>query len=511
MSGLVRLMGQKALMPCSALATLVALTPDELGVEYMLCDENVAPIDWDLRCDLVAVTGYSVHAARIAEICQRFRARGIPVALGGIHATMQPDDARKLADHLFLGEAEYTWPEFLRDWVAGTARSEYRQIELVDMADSPPPDWSLVRGSDYVFFTVQTTRGCPHHCDFCEVVNVFGRTFRHKSVDRIMVELRAAGALAEEGVFFSDDNFVVSRGFTKELLQKVIEYNTSRKNPLSFATQATVNIGEDEDLLRMMADARFELVFLGVESPRRVCLEEIGKHHVARVDPVAAVNRISRHGITPIVGLICGFDHDDPSTFDELRTYLDSTASPISVVSLMNAVPGTPLHARLAAEGRILDQFGGEWFFWSNIVPRSMTLQQLVDGHQKLMKELYEPAAFHDRLRRWLFSVGYMSPLYSHGRVSWPNLQKAFSIVLGYLRAPRVQRRAFFLGLRDIARYSPTLVRPYMKLMAMYWHFDQFVEHATWQTVADEKTSVPLLTASAASGTAGEADLRSAS
>jgi radical SAM superfamily enzyme YgiQ (UPF0313 family) len=485
MVGTARLLGRKAIMPCSALATLVALTPQDVSVEYLLCDENVGKIPWDIRCDLVVVTGYSVQARRIAEVCKEFRARGRSVALGGIYATVEPDKARELADYLFLGEGEYIWPEFLRAWVAGNARREYRQAEPIDMADSPPPDWSLVRPSDYVYGTVQTTRGCPHRCDFCEVVKVFGRTFRHKSVEQVLAEVRASRAVTQEGLFFSDDNFVVNKRFTKELLQGLIAYNATLRNPLSFATQATVAIAEDEELLRLLADARFETIYLGVESPRRGCLEEINKGNISRLDPAEAVKRVSQHGISPFVGLICGFDHDDAETFSDLRRFIDTTASPVAAISLLNAAPGTPLYQRLLAENRVSDDFGGEWFFGTNILPRSMSMEQLLDGHRQLLGEIYQTDRFHDRLRRWLATVEYFSPLHEGGYGAWANINKFIRILYAYcIRAPRAERKAFLRGMRETAARNKKLMRPYMMLMCHYWHFFHFVKHATWQTTS---------------------------
>ena len=483
MGGTARLLGCKAVMPCSALPTLIALTPADVGVEYVLCDENVAPIPAKLRCDLVAVTGYSVHGRRIAEICRQFRARGIPVALGGIFATVEPKKARELADYLFLGEAEHTWPAFLRAWIAGNPQPEYRQEEPIDMADSPPPDWSLVRRSDYLYGTVQTTRGCPHQCDFCEVVKVFGRTFRHKSIEQILAEVRASHAVTREGIFFSDDNFVVNKKFTKDLLRALIAYNATLKNPLSFATQATVAIAEDEELLRLLADARFELIFLGVESPRRSCLEEIGKTNVSRLDPVEAVTRISRYGIPPFVGLICGFDHDDSQTFADLRNFIDATASPVATITLLNAAPDTPLHRRLAAENRVTDTFAGEWYFGTNIVPRAMSMDQLLDGHHRLLCEIYETGRFHARLHRWLSTIEYQSPVHAKGHGLLANLNRFLRILFAYcVRAPREERKAFLRGMRETAAMGSKLMRPYMMLMCHYWHFFQFVKRATWQT-----------------------------
>ena len=189
MQSSVKAIGAKTLMPNAALATLMALTPKVLDIEYIYCDENISKIDWNAKCDLAAITGYTLHSERIREISSEFRKRNIPVALGGTFATLQREQAIELADHLFLYEAEYTWPQFLKEWINGKAKDLYVQKEHVDMKDSPAPDWSFTKGSNYLYFTVQTSRGCPNNCDFCDAVKLVGHRYRTKSIEQIMTEI----------------------------------------------------------------------------------------------------------------------------------------------------------------------------------------------------------------------------------------------------------------------------------------------------------------------------------
>jgi radical SAM superfamily enzyme YgiQ (UPF0313 family) len=209
MKGALDIVGKhKTLMPNIALLTIIALTPKDADIEYVVCDENITPVDWNIPCDLVGITGYTLQFERMSIISAKFRERGIPVAVGGIYATIDPDKVTNIADHLFIGEAEYTWPQFLRDWTANKARPVYRQDEFIDMKDSPAPDLSYMTAKNYHYFSVQTSRGCPNDCDFCDVVRVVGRKYRSKSIDQILREVKNAHASGAETIFFSDDNFV---------------------------------------------------------------------------------------------------------------------------------------------------------------------------------------------------------------------------------------------------------------------------------------------------------------
>ena len=474
--------GVRALMPNNALATLVALTPPEVGVEYIYCDENLDAVRWDTSCDLVALTGYTLHSPRLVELSAAFRQRGIPVALGGAFATLDPEQARGLADYFFQGEAEYTWPRFLREWTAGHAQSSYEQTEFVDLADSPPPDWSFVRGSDYLYFTVQTSRGCPNRCDFCDAIRIVGRKHRSKPIDSVMTEIRNAHACGAETVFFSDDNFYVRKGYTRELLERVAAWNSQLESPLSFSCQASVTIADDDAMLRLLADARMSVVFLGVESLRRACLEEVHKAHLHRDNLADRIRAMSRHGILPFIGLIVGFDHDDASTFDEIERFLDATGSPIASISVLNAPKHTVLHDRLHALGRIRDQFAGKWHDLTNVVPASMPVEELIGRHRELFARLYEPERFERRAAQWLRNVDYYPTLYRHKKPKASKLLKGLHAFRYYLFQARPQaRRMFFHLLRESWRTDRRLIRKAITIATQYCHYQSFVQNADWQ------------------------------
>jgi len=483
MRGTVQAVGAKALMPSNALATLMALTPPEVGVEYVLADEDVAPFDPRTPCDLAALTGYTVHAERLAAIAGAFRARGVPVALGGPFATRCPERARPLADHLFVGEGEHTWPSFLRDWFAGQPEAVYEQRTLVDFAASPPPDWALIDGRDYLYLTVQTTRGCPNRCDFCDAIQLVGRKLRHKSVDQVLTEVENARRAGAETVFFSEDNFGVDRQLTRELLSRLIAWNTALEHPIQFSCQTSVRITDDDETLRLLADARFAALFIGVESVREACLREVNKGQLFRADLDERVRRLSRHGLLALLGFIVGFDADDPGTFPELGAFLRDTFSPLVSLSVLNAPEGTPLHARLQAAGRIDDQFDGKWHNSTNIVPRQWPLEELRRRHRELYQALFSPAEFEARTKAWLSNVRYFPTLYRHKRRPWRNWLKLGSLLRHYAtHMPPDARRSALRVVRHAWRTDPRLIRKAITILTQYCHYHDFasqLEHTT--------------------------------
>ncbi len=489
MRGTVQAVGARSLMPSPALATLVALTPTDLPIQYDYCDEHLDALDPGAQCDLLALTGFSLHGARLAEISAAFRARGIPVALGGPMATADPDGARALCDHLFMGEAEYTWPRFLRDWVAGEARDTYAQDTAVDLKDSPAPDWRFVRGKDHLYMTVQASRGCPNKCDFCAAQLMVGAHHRVKSIDQIMAEIEAVRRAGAEVIFFSEDNFHVRRSFTTALLQRIIEYNTALENPVQFSCQASVRITDDEQILQLLADARFSVVFLGVESLRERCLQEVSKGHLYRADLAERMRRLSSFGLLPFIGMMVGFDNDDEHTFEEIEDFLEQTGSPLCSISILTAPDGTPLYERMAAADRIAAPFSGRWHFSSNIRHPRWSAEELTARHRDLFSRLYEPAAFERRTQRWLDGVSYFPDLYQNRRRSFRSWGKLGHLVRHYTtRAPLPLRRQFFRMLYRTLRADPRLTRKVITVLTQYLHYHSFVSDPDWRTSTRSST-----------------------
>ena len=389
--------------PPLALPTLAALTPPPHTVQ--LVDENVEPVDLDAVADVVGITGYYIQRERVFELADAFRKRGKIVAIGGpIVETSTIDEIARHADHVFQGEAEYTWPKFLDDLARGAAASRYVQRELVDMRDSPPPRYDLLARGAYSTATVETSRGCPMACEFCEIPSRLGKRARTKSIEQIMTEVRTHHALGADSLFFIDDHFIGNRGHAKRLLEELARFQVEIDHSMYFTCQFTINLARDEEMLELLHAANFQRVFVGIETPRKASLLSVRKKQNVVGDLVQAVRTLQSYNITVWAGMIVGFDTDDANVFEEQREFLAEAGIPVVMSGLLQAIPGTPLHARMAHEGRLRDtDFGGvrgtyDALLRTNIVPRTFTDEQLVRGYQRLIYDIYEYEPYSQRL-----------------------------------------------------------------------------------------------------------------
>jgi len=285
------------------MATVAALTPDDVEVDIYdesILDEIDVETKFASRYDLIGVTGYIAHLPRARQIASICRQWGVPVVIGGPGVTGSPDTCRGLFDVLLLGEAELTWPRFIREWQRGTHMKEYRQVDRPDLASSPPPRWHSVAPymDRYLMGGVQTTRGCPYDCEFCDVIHLFGRKPRHKPIDCVIAEVAALERLGVRLIFMCDDDFIGDKKYTKELLRELIPVNNSFDQPLVFTTQLTITLAKDDELMALMADCNFSQVLVGVETPRAASLRETNKLQNLRGDLVTDVKKIQSYGIS---------------------------------------------------------------------------------------------------------------------------------------------------------------------------------------------------------------------
>jgi len=397
-------LGKRCIFPNLSMPTLAGLTPREH--EVTLCDENVEEIDFDVDADLVGVTGYLIHKPRMLEILAGFRARGRRVVVGGPLASLCPNELREHADVVFVDEAEETWPRFLRELAAGCAKSEYRPEEKPDMTTSPLPRFDLLKIDRYHGMTVQFARGCPFNCEFCDIIVVYGRRPRVKRVSQVMAEIAECHRLGATQVFLVDDNFIGNRKSAKELLREMARWSRERDFPLDFQTEVSLNVAQDEELLSLLRAANFTTIFIGIESPRPASLAETRKTQNLRGDPVESVRRIHEYGIQVQAGMIVGFDADDETIFEEQLRFIQEARIPVSMTGLLQALPETPLHARVSREGRLLSESTGDQFVLSNIEPAGMSRRRLYEGYRWLVEQLYDFANYRSRVLAFLMHRG---------------------------------------------------------------------------------------------------------
>ena len=478
------LFGKRANLPVAALPLLAALTPP--GHTVTLVDENVEPIDFDrvARADVVGVTGMSVQRFRMQAILAELKRRGAFTVVGGPWVSVQEDYFGPLADAIFVGEAEETWPRFLEEWAAGRPARRYEQAERTDMTRVPVPRFDLLKVQHYLFGSLQFSRGCPFQCEFCDIIVTFGRRPRLKTAAQAIAELEALRALGLEIVFVVDDNLIGNKRAVKELLRAVAAWQQANGFPLVLFTEASLDLADDEELMRLMVEANFFSVFIGIESPDEASLRETKKYQNVRKGGTILdrVHTIQRAGLEVWCGMILGFDNDGPGVFQAQREFLREARIPHAMIGMLHAIPKTPLHARLTAAGRLdpadVPAYG------TNVIPLRMTSRELRDGYIRVLNEVYEPGAYFGRLEDLYLRRQY-SPALARARywrrhpwrrfksAAWFLLRSAglFARLMTCVPDPmlrREYRRRLWRLLR--ARRSPGLLEIYLIKCAIHYH-----------------------------------------
>ncbi len=391
-------MGKRANLPVACLPLLAALTPGEHTVT--LRDENVEAINFErvAKADIVGVTGMSVQRFRMKEILTELKERGCFTVVGGPWVTVKEDYFGDLADVIFIGEAEETWPRFLEEWRHKRFQPRYEQAEKSDMTKTPTPRFDLLKMQHYLFGSVQFSRGCPFQCEFCDIIVTFGRRPRLKSSAQIIAELEALRAQKINVAFIVDDNLIGNKKAIKVLLRDLIQYQHANGHPFDFFTEASLDLAEDEELMHLMVDAGILKVFIGIESPNEKSLQETKKYQNVRPAGtiVDRVHRIQDAGMEVMCGMIVGFDNDDPSIFAAQAKFLKDARIINAMLGMLHAIPKTPLYDRLAAEGRL--DHADQPEFGTNIIPTQMTREELRQGYLEVMNDLYDPEAYFERL-----------------------------------------------------------------------------------------------------------------
>jgi radical SAM superfamily enzyme YgiQ (UPF0313 family) len=392
------LLGRRANLPVACLPLLAALTPAEHTVTLM--DENVEAIDYQRleRADIVGVTGMSVQRFRMREIITELKERKIFTVVGGPWVSVQEDYFEGLADVIFIGEAEETWPRFLAEWQQGRHQERYEQADKSDMTKLPTPRFDLLKMRHYMFGSVQFSRGCPFQCEFCDIIVTFGRRPRLKTSAQVIAELEALVAQKMRIVFIVDDNLIGNKKAIKELLRDLVAWQQANAYPLTFFTEASLDLADDPELLQLMSDAHFVAVFIGIESPNEKSLQETKKYQNVRRGSTLLdrVHQIQKAGLEVWCGMIIGFDHDDSSIFDAQREFITQARIINAMVGMLHAIPKTPLHARLAAEGRL--DLADQSEFGTNVIPLHIDRDELRDGYLKVLSDLNEPEAYFSRM-----------------------------------------------------------------------------------------------------------------
>lgn len=375
-----------------SLMVLAALTPPEW--EVAIVDEEVEEISFDDPPDVAGITMLTTTAPRAYEIADAFRQLGTKVVLGGIHASVLPEEAIEHADAVVIGEAEDVWPEVLENVRDGNLKAFYRRSVPWDMCDMPPPRQDLISRDRYLTANlVQTTRGCPHRCSFCSIQAIAGNFHRSRPIPDVIAELER---LPDPLTVFVDDNIIGDPEYAKALFKAMIPLK------LRWWGQATIRIVDDDDLLGLAARSGCRILLVGLESLSDENLRAVGKAKTNRVsDYEQAIRKLHEHGICVAGSFILGLDGDGHDVFARTADFIQSNQIDLPMVGVLTPYPGTRLFAKLDREKRLLHK---KWRHYGEAVgevvfhPRHMTPEELRDGYRSLGRDIYSVRAMIERL-----------------------------------------------------------------------------------------------------------------
>lgn len=468
----LKFVGKRAAQPPLGLMTVAALLPPHW--QKRLVDANVErlgdrDLDW---ADVVLLSGMHIQRDALLEIVKRCHARGLRTVVGGPIASSVSADELK-ADHVVVGEAEGLIAELASDLEMGTAKPLYQCAERPEMNTSPLPDLSLIKMRRYSTMTVQYSRGCPFNCEFCDIIEIYGRRPRTKSVSQVIAELdqlRAAGW--REAVFIVDDNFIGNKARAKELCAALAEWRNQYKTNFDFTTEASLNLADDPELMQMMKDAGFTSVFLGIETPDESGLIASNKLQNTRRSLLESVATIQSYGMQVMGGFILGFDTDGEDIFDRMVEFIQKSGIPIAMVGLLQAMPGTQLFRRLRREGRIVSSgLGDNTGDKLNFLPR-MDAARLLEGYRSVLKQIYSCEAYYERVKLYL-SRTQPEPGERRFKQQWMTRANARAFVTSIVRQGVFgrQRWSYWKFLLTVATRYRHCVGAAMTLAVMGYHF----------------------------------------
>jgi radical SAM superfamily enzyme YgiQ (UPF0313 family) len=472
------------------LITVAALLPKSWDVRLVnrntetLTDDD---LDW---AEMVMTGGMHFQQADSLHLIELCRERGKPVVVGGPDVTSTPDFYHR-ANFRVLGEAEEIMDDFVTAWRDGKREGEFlAPMGQTDVTKSPTPRFDLLKFDHYLHVGVQFSRGCPFNCEFCDIIELYGRVPRSKTTAQVLAELDALHALGYRGhIDFVDDNLIGNKKALRKFLPELQNWMKKKQFPFEFSTEASVNLSDDEELLRELRAANFFAVFVGIESPDTDTLILTRKKQNTRRSLQDSIYKIYDAGIFVLAGFIVGFDSENAAVADGMIECIEDLSIPVCTVGLLYALPHTQLTRRLAHKGRLFadhhtparpDQ-GDQCTSGLNFLTKRPRRDVLVD-YKTVVGSVYHPAAFFGRVRR----MGRMLRPGAH-KLKTPlrklprDIRSVRRLIWHMLRAEPELRRQFIRTIVEIALHNPRALLATIKLSSLYVHLGPFARQVTGQ------------------------------
>ena len=498
----LELVNFKAQLPPLGIISVAAILPQEW--EYRLVDRNVRDVteaEWEWA-ELVLLSGMIVQKEDFAAQIIAAHARGKRVAVGGPYATAMPDEMKSAeADFLILDEGEITLPMFVAALEQGAVSGIFRSGgEKPDITTTPIPRYDLLEFDAYAEMSVQFSRGCPFQCEFCDIIVLYGRKPRTKSPEQLLAELQFLYDLGwRRSIFMVDDNFIGNKRNVKLLLKEMKPWMEARNYPFSFATEASVDLAQDLELMQMMVDCNFGTVFLGIETPDDESLTLTRKHQNTRSPLSQAVDTITQSGLRVMAGFIIGFDGEKAGAGQRIVDFVEQTAIPTAMLSMLQALPDTALWHRLIKEERILIQEADiNQATLMNFIP-TRPIEEITHEFINAFWTLYDPMNLLNRTYRHFLMLAEGQRRHYQGRnisagspdINWTIL-RALMIVCWRQGVVRKTRLRFWLNLFDMLRRYPEATGNYISVCAQAEHFIDFRETVERQIKAQLEAFIAL-------------------
>jgi radical SAM superfamily enzyme YgiQ (UPF0313 family) len=465
------------------LLTIAALLPKSWHVR--LIDRNFQSLDAaDIDgADIVMAGGMLPQQRDLLEVIELCRSRDKPIVVGGPDVTSSPHIYAR-ANFQVRGEAEAVMPNLIAAWDAGAREGVFEAEKFqTDVTASPIPRFDLIQLPDYLYISVQFSRGCPFNCEFCDIIELYGRVPRTKTTSQMLAELDALYSLGYRGhVDFCDDNLIGNKKALRQFLPHLKAWQEAHGFPFMFSTEASINLADDDALLGAMRECNFFTIFVGIESPDPDTLIAMQKKQNTRRSIADSVHKIYRAGIFVNAGFILGFDTERAGTAQEIAACIEATSIPVSIVGLLYALPNTQLTRRLTKEGRLHSGYdaaseGDQCTAGLNFVTRRPRRELLAD-YVWVLDRVYSPASYFRRVRRMARMLHRPPPA---GVLTWSSVLTDLSRIVGFFALMSVRRPKlivhFFRTLVDCAVHNRQAIEIVVILMALYLHLGPFSRH----------------------------------